>query len=164
MVRTNLNQPCAECPFRRKAAPGWLGPWNVESLIDEVEHGAFVCHRSIGDTINKNNDQLEYCAGAAIYLNNHFKLARDRTYSSYQTLLKEIPQTIKESVFSNKNEFTEHHNSRGMTSGDLINKDNDNSNAIICSTEECMDCLMCVDMGCINCDCECGCECSRILV
>ena len=158
MVQTNLKQPCIECPFRRQSAPGWLGPWTAESLIDEVEHGAFVCHKSIGDTRQVDNDKLEYCAGAAIYLNNRLKLARDRTYSAYQNALKEASSEIKQSVFSNRDEFTEHHNRLGKTSGDLVNV-NEEDSVIICSSGECVGCLMCADMGCVGCDCECICDC-----
>lgn len=159
MVQTNLKQPCIECPFRRNSASGWLGPWTPENLINEVEHGEFVCHKSINYLREKNDeDKLEYCAGAGIYLNNHFKLSRDKKYSKYQIELKSIQEEIKKSVFSRKEEFLEHHNKLGITSVALVS-DDVGDDYIECPAGLCQGCLMCADMGCNRCDCDCGCEC-----
>ncbi len=157
MVNSNLKQPCIECPFRRSSAPGWLGPWTSENLIEEVETGTFVCHRSINDLLKYDESKLEYCAGAGIYLNNHFKLSRNNEYSEYQKALKNISVEIQRSVFSRKDEFTEHHNKLGIVSGALV-RDN-LSDDIECPIGLCQGCLLCADIGCRNCNCNCNCNC-----
>lgn len=60
--------PCAECPFTRKIAPGFLGGSPPETFIGQLV-GPFVipCHCAKGyDQHDPNPGRFTQCAGAAI--------------------------------------------------------------------------------------------------
>ncbi len=68
-----LNKPCSDCPWRRNAAPGWLGPFTAEEWFalahsDEV----IACHLSL----DRSDGEWIQCAGAAIYRSNVAKSPR----------------------------------------------------------------------------------------
>jgi hypothetical protein len=84
--------PCSDCPFSRKALPGWLGTLTAEEWVQAVHGEARIdCH-------TVSNQQ---CAGAAIYRANVCKSPRDKS------LLRLPPNTTK--VFSWMTEFIAHH-------------------------------------------------------
>jgi hypothetical protein len=70
--------PCAECPWRRKALPGWLGPHTAEEWNAGV-HGddEIACHLTIpdGDT-EEDTSKMTTCSGAAIHRANVCKSPR----------------------------------------------------------------------------------------
>lgn len=96
--------PCPECPWRRKAPPGWLGAklppedW-VAAAHSDVR---IPCHLDL----NKQ------CAGAAIFRDNVCKLPRD------PAVIVLPSDTVK--VFATGNEFIAHHRSQGPTSPELM--------------------------------------------
>lgn len=84
--------PCSDCPFSRKALPGWLGSLTAEQWVENVHGEAFVeCHTKIGPQ----------CAGTAIYRANVCKSPRDPKQL-------DLPQNTK-TVFASPQEFIAHH-------------------------------------------------------
>ena len=102
-----LTKPCAECPFRRRSAPGWLGPWKPNDLLQSLQYFPFPCHRTIG----KPTDDLRGCAGAAIYMNNDMAISRCRDTAKHQQVLKDSEHSP--SVFARRHEFMAHHDRFG---------------------------------------------------
>lgn len=110
--------PCNVCPFRRESAPGWLGPWRADDLLKSLAIEPFPCHQTIPEGYMANvppgtdpfdDDRLQGCAGAAIFLNNKFERSRCGVTSQHQDMVKSISERIKESVFSRAEEFIAHH-------------------------------------------------------
>lgn len=108
-MRLDLRKPCNECPFRRTAPAGWLGPWNVEDLLRSLATTPFPCHRTIHGQEDMSDNTLQGCAGAAIFLNNKLEMSRHPLTYKHQQLCKGVPQEIKDSVFQWPNEFRQHH-------------------------------------------------------
>lgn len=102
--------PCAECPFRRASAPGWLGASHPDEFNSATVHGEehMPCHMGI-DYESKNwRRQLEnapHCAGSLIYLKNQCK------YPSDAELRERMAQVEKDTatVFNWPHEFLKHH-------------------------------------------------------
>lgn len=74
-------KPCFDCPWRRNAAKGWLGPFSAEQW-EELAHSdvAIACHITIPENSafgDWDNDDLLQCAGAAIYRSNIAKSPRN---------------------------------------------------------------------------------------
>lgn len=93
--------PCSECPWRRSATPGYLGPHDAEEWI-QIAHaeGPIACHLTCnGDA--EWSPEVRQCAGAARFRANVHKKPRN---SSIVT----GPQDHK-AVFSSNIEFIEHH-------------------------------------------------------
>ena len=112
----DLTQPCSECPFRRVAPPGWLGPWTPEGLVSHLKENdvMFECHQTIPDD-DASDVGLQQCAGAAIFANNFCKRARDRDRAWHQDRLG----IDDKDVFSHPQEFIDHHRSLGKVSGEM---------------------------------------------
>ena len=77
-------KPCAECPFRKKSIPGYLGPWPGPSeLLDQAfSEAGFICHKTIV-RVDENHsfifkgEKFRQCAGALICANKTSKIHRD---------------------------------------------------------------------------------------
>lgn len=112
LMKPPAPNPCSECPWRRNAAPGWLGPHTAEEWIGAAHgDGQIACHL----TINEDNDDdlskadtMTTCAGAAIFRANVCKLPRTLRGIPGYTLPAD-----RERVFSWNNEFIDYHNRRG---------------------------------------------------
>lgn len=93
--------PCAECPWRRASAPGWLGPFDAQEWVALVHsEDAVACHMTISKDGSWDGG-VRQCAGAARYRKNVCKLPRD-------------PQVAcgpldRETVFTSSAEFLQHH-------------------------------------------------------
>lgn len=98
---TAVEAPCSECPWRREAAPGWLGPNTAEEWV-EAAHGEqpIMCHK----TCNPEGDYegTRQCRGAAIFRANVVKKLR-RADGAHGPV-------DHERVFSSNAEFIAHHN------------------------------------------------------
>ena len=108
-MKTDLKQPCVECPFRKKHLPGWLGPWTTPGEIVRHIHGdgLFPCHRTIKD---KNPEaEMQVCAGASIHMNRAIKRSRNADHARHQAKLKDAPPEVVDSVFNWPQEFIDHH-------------------------------------------------------
>lgn len=89
---TQHRKPCADCPWSRKALPGWLGSTTVEQwILDAHGETKIDCHTHLG----------MQCAGAAIYRGNVCKRPRALT-------LLRLPAD-RELVFASQQQFREHH-------------------------------------------------------
>lgn len=104
--------PCDECPWRRDALRGWLGPLSAEEWV-EVAHGELpiACHKTIKHADENGEGDwsdpgMRQCAGAAIYRSNVCKSPRDPAVST-------LPAD-REKVFGWRTEFVEHHRSLGV--------------------------------------------------
>jgi hypothetical protein len=85
-------KPCSDCPWRRDALPGWLGPFNAQNWARIASTDALIeCHVFVGPQ----------CAGAAIIRANMCKLPRD------PDVLRLPADRVK--VFSNTREFIDYH-------------------------------------------------------
>ena len=83
--------PCFDCPWRRNAVKGWLGPYTAEEWQQLVHSDeAIACHTTLpsGDEDVEDLSAMEIqerwlaegvrqCAGAAIYRTHIFKSPRD---------------------------------------------------------------------------------------
>lgn len=98
-------QPCGDCPWRRKSAPGWLGSEATpEEWVQRAAAEAYVeCHL----------DASRHCAGIAIFRGNTGKRPR------HPQVLRLDPD--RETVFASHREFIEHHRSLGIVSSERPN-------------------------------------------
>lgn len=120
-MQTNLTEPCSQCPFRRASAPGWLGPWEPTELLASLAVQAFPCHPTIKhDGQDVNDPTLEGCAGAAIFLNNKREKSRCGWTLVHQAAVEGVPDTVRASVFANRQEFVNHHASAAVKSWELM--------------------------------------------
>jgi len=99
--------PCAECPFTKTSARGWLGPWSSAEAIHRqvMNEGELACHMTVKhDGVEDKN--VRRCAGSILYMNKGFKKARDKEIAGFQNDLKEVDKSNILSV----PEFLKHHN------------------------------------------------------
>lgn len=93
------SSPCNACPWRREAAPGWLGPYDAQQWVSLAgSDQPIACHKTIlrdGDW-----DGAKQCAGAAAYRANSFKSPRDPEVACGPK---------RDDVFKTSTEFMEHH-------------------------------------------------------
>lgn len=109
-MKTNLTRPCSECPFRRKSAPGWLGPWEPSEVMTTIRYASFPCHRTIPyDDVSLDHPRLQSCAGAALMLCNMMTLSRDPDITVHQRALRDDPSADFGAVFASEREFLDHH-------------------------------------------------------
>jgi hypothetical protein len=112
-MRFDLTEPCADCPFRRKSCPGWTGPWKPADLLEAVGDRPFPCHKTVShDEQRIEDDTLQSCAGAALFLNNTGKLCQSGWTVHHQERLETAPEEIRKSVFGTREQFLSHHNRR----------------------------------------------------
>lgn len=108
-MRWLLKEPCRECPFRRKSAPGWLGPWTPRELLVYLNSNAFPCHKTIVSERPNDVDRQSACAGAAMFLNNKLAISRNRDMQRSQLMVKRFAKQLHSTVFSTDDEFLKHH-------------------------------------------------------
>lgn len=112
------DKPCNECPFRRKAIPGWLGAASPQSFIIEISmERPLPCHPTINyakrDWLQQWTEQRigMICAGSLIMMSNMAKLPRDRKFPK-------LPSD-HENVFSTPREFITYHEAAPVRSWEL---------------------------------------------
>lgn len=95
------SRPCNDCPWRREAAPGWLGPHDAKTWV-QMAHGetAIACHLTITDE-SWDDPGMRQCKGAAIYRANVGKLPRSHEVTR--------ASADREKIFSSPMQFTDHH-------------------------------------------------------
>lgn len=100
-------KPCNDCPWRRIALVGWLGPFASHQWVFIAQSDKpIACHKTIlrvnEDGIGDwTNPEMRQCRGAAIFRANICKSPRD-------------PEVVtgpvdKDAVFASVAEFTAHH-------------------------------------------------------
>lgn len=109
--------PCNDCPFRRKAMPGWLGSGSPESFIDCINRDDILpCHQTIdyGDPLWKEKWITQAtgnaCAGALIMTANMCKRPRDPAFPTMEP--------DEEAVFATPMEFVRYHRDAPVHSWD----------------------------------------------
>jgi hypothetical protein len=107
-------RPCSDCPWRRNAIRGWLGPTSAEGWI-EMAHGEqpIACHQTIPagmDDEERTPEEkwtethgLRQCAGAAIFRRNVAKRPHNPTDAANSV------ERDTEHVFGWDDEFLAHH-------------------------------------------------------
>lgn len=109
-MRFDLAEPCTGCPFRRTSCPGWTGPFKPDKLIDKIRNGPFPCHRTISHDGQRIEDEtLQGCAGAAIFLNNSGEPSASGWTRHQQELLEHAPETVRTNVFETPEQLLAHH-------------------------------------------------------
>ena len=108
LMRPPAKAPCSECPWRRDAEPGWLGPHTPEEWAAMAHaDGQIACHLTIpSDTPEDGSDldEMTACAGAAIFRANVCKSPR-----SLRGIPEQHLRADRQRVFSWDNEFIEYH-------------------------------------------------------
>ena len=93
MKRTK--KPCGECPFRKRSAPGWLGPWTLDNFTNSLNgfiHGeaVFACHETVKeDQPQELRDDNLVCTGWLICRNKSFKSSREREMAALEAGVRE---------------------------------------------------------------------------
>lgn len=101
-------KPCNECPWRRAALPGWLGPFAPEEWAEIAHSDApIACHETIKETNSEgvgdwSHPKMKQCAGAGIFRTNVFKSPRDPEVWI-------ADESDKVTVFASTKEFITHH-------------------------------------------------------
>ena len=104
--------PCAECPWRRVAAPGWLGPHDAWEWLEAIHgEGAIACHMTIKDTNDEgrgdwDHPSMRQCRGAAIF--------RAHVCKSPVNPSIETGPSDPDKVFVSNAEFVAHHTGEPM--------------------------------------------------
>jgi hypothetical protein len=109
--------PCNECPWRRDARPGHLGPYSPEDWA-KIAHrdGPIACHKTIVVTnpLEGSGDwdhpKMRQCRGAAIFRRQVGKEPRN------EAIVTCDPDPI---VFDDTNEFVVYHGGEEMERGDI---------------------------------------------
>lgn len=107
--RVAQKKPCKQCPFRRKAAPGWLGASDPEGFVGTMisEKELLPCHSTVDyerhdwhERWTRGSDpRNKMCAGALTLMANQGKRPRVGPTAERDT----------ETVFASFAEFIEHH-------------------------------------------------------
>jgi len=108
---------CDECPFRKAALPGWLGPHSIED-IEKVVHSEepFICHEEIEELSVRGleSEEIEqegqHCVGMLRYRNAMCKRSRDEETAQAQMELKTVPD--QDLIPPRK--FREHHEKKPL--------------------------------------------------
>lgn len=73
---------CKECPFRKGAPRGWLGPWTPETILAQANSEAgLACHMDAKAKRRLTDDELvekvHVCVGSMQYANRTCKIYRN---------------------------------------------------------------------------------------
>lgn len=114
--------PCPECPWRRDATPGHLGPYSARTWRDAA-HGdqPIACHLTIRDADDLGNGDwthpaLRQCAGAATYRRNVQKVPRHPMDAA-----RHVPPDPV-GVFTHGDDFIDHHDGTEEDSSDWADR------------------------------------------
>lgn len=75
--------PCFDCPWRRNAAKGWLGPFTAEEWLATAHSDEpIACHITLNEDAESEAEAWSaqgvlQCAGSAIYRSNVHKSPRN---------------------------------------------------------------------------------------
>lgn len=91
--------PCNECPWRRDAEPGYLGPHSPEEWLTLAHFDTpIACHKTIKTPLRWEG--ASQCAGAAAFRANVAKSPRDPRVAR---------GPARADVFASNQEFLDHH-------------------------------------------------------
>lgn len=110
MPKLGRTKPCAECPFLRKSAPGYLGadnPIHFERSVIASEAG-MPCHMAIDyddeDWLTSQLPDSDLCAGSLMHLNGQMKRPKTPELAAACDAVGTSPH-----VFTWPEEFMAHH-------------------------------------------------------
>lgn len=97
-------KPCNECPWRRVAPSGWLGPLDADDWLQAAHSDApIACHMTLPcDDPPWDTPGLRQCAGAAQFRTNVFKSPRNPAVATAE-------RRDDSEVFGTNAEFRDHH-------------------------------------------------------
>lgn len=103
-MKLKHKKPCDECPWRRSHMPGWLGGYEAEDYIRQIQFDGppLPCHKTFPEG---NGPAKAMCAGALIFMKNSIKSAQ---HPDYGDAMQHITAD-KEAVFTWPHEFLQHH-------------------------------------------------------
>lgn len=110
-------QVCNDCPWRRVAKAGWLGPHSAEEWLVMV-HGEtpIACHQTIVANEEGQGDWghegIRQCRGAAIFRENTAKTPRNPTVAR--------GPADDEAVFTTNAEFLAHHTGQELSDEEIV--------------------------------------------
>ena len=105
LMKPPAPKPCDDCPWRRNAVAGWLGPYDFDEwLILAHCDEPIACHQTIVE--DESFEGTRACAGAAIYRANVAKIPRLAPLSHQMA-------PDREAVFAMPTEFVRHHTREG---------------------------------------------------
>lgn len=119
MFRPPVAKPCSDCPFRRKAMPGWLGGSSPEGFIDCMQRDEpLPCHQTVDyddpnwlvKWMKQGGDTGNVCAGALIFMANKCQRPHDPNFPTMEP--------DHGAVFSNSVEFVRFHREAPVHSWD----------------------------------------------
>lgn len=100
-----LANPCNECPWRKNAKAGYLGPHRAKKWAQMAHgEGAIACHKTI--KVSESWEDTRQCAGAASFRANVCKMPRDPTVAQGPP---------RDDVFQTTEAFVEHHTDGDQT-------------------------------------------------
>lgn len=79
-----MRPPCRECPFRRKALKGWLGPDSPREVWAKVHSDSpagYPCHMDVAKASDEDltdPDSVEQCVGALVHAKKTCKQYSDK--------------------------------------------------------------------------------------
>jgi len=109
---------CGECPFRREGWAGWLGSNKPEDFAEvAMSETSLACHMQVNQELPRPDWEAAEtaaprCRGALIMLKNKCMLPRNPALAALVKTLTVDHQT----VFSNQNQFIDHHNAATVKS------------------------------------------------
>jgi hypothetical protein len=108
MTAVHHKTPCNECPWRRVHMPGWLGGFDVDQFIGQVQYDGppLPCHKTIPEG---GGEARAMCAGALIFMRNSCKSAKHPDYETPDGLATELVEPDPVNVFQWPQEFRDHH-------------------------------------------------------
>lgn len=111
-MQNKLTEPCKQCPWRRKAMPGWLAQFQPGWFVWHATHEGVACHMTVKHDGDPN---ASYCVGALIACRNAHIVPKDgKAVDAVLTVQKD---TVN--VFATMEEFTAHHEGAKIKSWEL---------------------------------------------
>lgn len=107
-MKLKRKKPCKECPFRKESSPGWLGPWDARSIVQQAHSEAgLACHvdggvkKHLGD--EELYDKVHVCVGSLQHANISHKSYRSPILNAFA---KAVGTAVN---IMGLKEFFEHH-------------------------------------------------------
>lgn len=115
------DKPCAECPFRRKACPGWLGLNEPRHFVQLACAGQSIgCHKTIPEKFQNGIDYehadaiAPRCAGALQLMRNEGIVPNDMFLARVVMKMKADPK-----VFGSRDGFIQYHEKAPVRSWEM---------------------------------------------
>lgn len=97
--------PCAECPWRKNSAKGWLGGHSPEFYADAPVHNEPTsCHCK---DFGPDDDRTAFCAGALSVMANACIMADDSKHPGAEAARRAVGK--RDDTFDHPRDFYEYH-------------------------------------------------------